>query len=91
MFYVYILYSPSLDKFYIGHTKNLEDTLRRHNTHRSRLRKFTKRASDWKLVYFEIFEEKTKAIKMEKEIKRKKSRNYIEKLISFDKISIKVG
>jgi putative endonuclease len=82
MFYVYILYSALVDKFYIGYTENLEDALNRHNTHRSGFRRFTKRASDWKLVYFEIFENKKDAIKREREIKDKKSRRYIERLIS---------
>jgi putative endonuclease len=82
MFYVYILYSALVDKFYIGYTENLEDALNRHNTHRSGFRRFTKRASDWKLVYFEIFESKKDAIKREREIKDKKSRRYIERLIS---------
>jgi len=82
MFYVYILYSALVDKFYIGYTESLEDALNRHNTHRSGFRRFTKRASDWKLVYFEIFESKKDAIKREREIKDKKSRRYIERLIS---------
>jgi putative endonuclease len=82
MFYVYILYSALVDKFYIGYTENLEDALNRHNTHRSGFRRFTKRASDWNLVYFEIFENKKDAIKREREIKDKKSRRYIERLIS---------
>ncbi|MBK7375127.1 MAG: GIY-YIG nuclease family protein [Chitinophagaceae bacterium] len=30
-FYVYIIYSPSLDQFYIGHTQSLEDRIFRHN------------------------------------------------------------
>ncbi len=36
----------------------------------------------WRLVYFEMFETRTEAIKRENEIKSKKSRKYIEVLIS---------
>ncbi len=31
MFYVYVLYSESADKFYIGFTSNLEGRLEAHN------------------------------------------------------------
>jgi putative endonuclease len=82
MFYVYILYSPSINRFYIGFTKNMKDILNRHNKHRSGFRRFTKRASDWQLIYFEEFNNKRDAIKREKEIKNKKSKEYIKKLIS---------
>ena len=44
----------------------LEDRLRRHLTsHKG----FTARAKDWKIVYFETFENKTDAIFRKKEIK----------------------
>ncbi len=82
MFYVYILYSPSINKYYIGYTKNLQDSFRRHNEHRSGFRKFTKRATDWQLVYFEKYDDKSTALKREREIKKKKSREYIENLIA---------
>ncbi|HAA18711.1 MAG TPA: excinuclease ABC subunit C, partial [Cytophagales bacterium] len=32
MFFCYILYSESIDKFYIGHTASLEERIRKHNT-----------------------------------------------------------
>jgi len=31
MFFVYILYSASFDKYYVGQTRNLEDRIIRHN------------------------------------------------------------
>ena len=76
--FVYIIYSPSIDKYYVGHTDNLDWRLERHNAGWG---KFTKRGIPWKLVYFEEFETKSEAIKRENQIKRKKSRKYIEKLI----------
>ncbi|NLT52127.1 MAG: GIY-YIG nuclease family protein [Ignavibacteria bacterium] len=77
--YTYILYSKSIDKFYTGHTQILLQRLDRHN---SGWGKFSSRGIPWELVYFEEFEEKNTAIKRENEIKRKKSRRYIEELVS---------
>jgi len=42
----------------------------------------TKKASDWKIVYTEIFDSKAAAYQREMEIKKKKSRKYIEALVS---------
>lgn len=78
MFYTYIIYSKSTDKYYIGYTHDLKLRLERHNSGNSRS---TKSGIPWKLVYNEMFETKSEAIKRENEIKRKKSRKYIEGLI----------
>jgi putative endonuclease len=42
----------------------------------------TKAGIPWKLVYHEVFQTKSEAMKRECEIKRKKSRKYLEKLIA---------
>lgn len=76
---VYILYSPSIDQFYIGHTSDLTDRLFRHNNAGS---KATKKTNDWIVQYTEDFSTKAKAVTREMEIKKKKSRKYIEWLIS---------
>jgi len=79
MFTVYILYSKKLDRYYIGHTGNLEDRIERHNQGRS---KSTKAGVPWILVYQERLENKPEAYKREMTIKKMKSRKYIEKLIA---------
>ena len=79
MFIVYILYSKSLDRYYTGHTANIEDRFLRHNKGRS---KATKAGIPWIIVHTEAFESKSIAYKRELEIKAKKSRTYIEKLIA---------
>ena len=79
MFTVYILYSIYLDKYYIGHTGNIEDRIQRHNQKRS---KSTKGGVPWLLVYTEEFTTKSLAYNREMEIKKKKSRVYIEKLLA---------
>ena len=78
MYILYILYSPHLDQYYVGHTQNLEDRLFRHNNSGS---KSTKKTNDWKVMYTENYEFKNDACKREIEIKKKKSRRYIEILI----------
>ena len=77
--FTYILYSESINKYYVGYTHNLELRVQRHN---SGWGKYSKRGAPWKLVYSETFESKSEAIKRELKIKKKKSRKYIEWLIN---------
>jgi putative endonuclease len=75
---MYILYSAHLDRYYIGQTDNLEERLQ---SHLSGISGFTSMAKDWVVAYTEAFATREEAIKREYEIKRKKSRKYIEWLI----------
>ena len=62
--------------------------LKFHNIGKSGGRKsFTKRANDWEIVYEEIYNNKSEALKREIFIKRQKSRKFIENLISSQKLS----
>ncbi len=79
MFKVYIIFSAFLDRYYVGSTANIEDRLFRHKNSGS---KSTKSASDWELVYSEEFDTRSEAVLREREIKGKKSRKYLESLIS---------
>ena len=78
-FLVYIIYSPSLDQYYIGHTEDIQDRIFRHKNSGS---KSTKKANNWVLKFTEEFAIKSEAMKRELEIKSKKSRKYIERLVS---------
>ena len=78
MGYFYILYSQKIDQFYTGHTDDLDWRLERHNAGWG---KYTKRGIPWILVYYETFATKQEAIRREREVKRMKSRKYIENLI----------
>ena len=71
-FYIYILYSSSLDQYYVGHTENVADRIFRHTNSGS---KSTKKAKDWVLKYTEEFDSRSKAMQRELKIKKKKSRN----------------
>ena len=79
MYHLYIIYSKKLDRFYTGHTQNLESRLINHNDGHSR---YTSKAKDWKVVYSEDFDTRKAVIIRELEIKKKKSRPYIEYLVS---------
>ena len=74
----YILYSEKIDKYYVGVTEDLSLRLERHNMGWG---KFTRKGIPWKIVYYEEHGSKTEAIKREREIKKKKSRKYIEEII----------
>jgi putative endonuclease len=77
-FHVYILYSETIDEYYVGHSGKLENRVFRHVHSGS---KATKKARDWVLVYKEQFDTKAEAYRREIEIKKRKSRKYIESLI----------
>ena len=80
MRFLYILYSSSLDRYYVGHTcEELKERIRKHNTNH---KGFTGKTSDWVLTYHEKFENKQLAYKREREVKSFKSRKMLEKLIS---------
>ena len=75
----YIIFSEKLDRYYIGHSENIELRLQQHNSRESI---YTSKASDWLLVYQEVYDDRASAHKREIEVKKKKSRKYIEWLIS---------
>ena len=77
-FTVYIIYSKKLDKYYIGYSDDFVVRLIQHNEGVST---FTSKAKDWILKYTEDFPSREAAHKRELEIKNKKSRKYIERLI----------
>ncbi len=79
MYYIYILYSKDFDKYYVGQCEDIDIRLKRHN---NRGVPSTKPYIPWKLVYKEVFATRAEAATREKEIKNKKSRKYIEYLIT---------
>ncbi|MCF8449896.1 MAG: GIY-YIG nuclease family protein [Taibaiella sp.] len=78
-FYVYIVYSAKLDRYYVGYTEDVGVRLSQHN---DGISEFTSKANDWLLNYSEMHATRDAARKRELEIKKKKSRKYLEWLIS---------
>jgi len=68
---VYILYSLSVDRYYVGQSANLENQLKRHNQGKS---KHTKSGIPWTLKYKESFVSRSEAMAREKDIKGSESR-----------------
>ena len=79
MYYVYIIKSQKTGSYYIGSSSHVDLRVERHN---GGWTKSTKNKGPWSLVYREEIPSKSAALKREKQIKLKKSRIYIEKLIS---------
>ena len=79
MAFTYILYSRKLDKYYIGACENIERRLYEHNIGHS---KFTQLGIPWELKYKEAYPSLKDAKKREFEIKKKKSRKYIDWIIA---------
>jgi putative endonuclease len=78
MFFFYILWSESRNRFYVGHSEDLVDRLLRHNEGRS---KATKGGEPWILMYREEFLTKQLAVHRELEIKSWKSSARIREVI----------
>ena len=81
MYFVSILRSIPTGRFYVGSSSDISECLAKHNKGYS---KATKPYLPWKVVHFELFKNKSDAIKREYEIKRMKSRLYIEQRIRHD-------
>ena len=77
MFYVYILFSSSKSKYYIGQTSDIEDRLNRHN---SGFSLSTKYGIPWKLIQTFICNNRNEAILLEKKIKKRGAKRYLEDL-----------
>lgn len=73
--YFYILYSPTLDKYYLGHTCDiLQERLRRHlSNHKG----FTGKTPDWEIVCGEEYPSKVEAYARERQVKSWKTRKEI--------------
>ena len=89
IFYIYIIYSESADRYYIGHTNDPDRRLDEHNNVIKN--SYTFKYRPWILkACFELSESRGEAKKVETYLKRMKSRKLIENIIKnpkeFDKI-----
>jgi putative endonuclease len=77
-FYVYILQSMKDFSFYVGQCEDLD---KRMSKHFDGMSKYTSSKRPWRLVYFEMYESRSQALKREKAIKKMKSKICIVNLI----------
>jgi len=80
MFTVYVLYSPSFKKIYIGYTSNLDERFKSRNELGTK--GWTIKFRPWIICYKEEFEIKQEAVFREKELKSAKLREWIWSLIN---------
>jgi putative endonuclease len=82
MYYTYIIYSATINKYYVGSYQDVAERLQDHLNSRS---KYTKVAKDWELKHFETYLTRSEACQREMQIKKMKSRKYIENLVEGNK------
>jgi putative endonuclease len=78
-FHVYVLFSPTFDKIYIGFTSNLENRLIAHNHPANK--GWSRSFKPWELVYHESFATKPEAMKREKKLKTATGRKFIREVV----------
>ena len=80
MHFLYIIYSNSTDRFYVGETINPSERIKQHNNHLFK-GSYTKAADDGEIMLELKVENKEKALYLEGFIKRMKSLKFIQKVI----------
>ena len=79
MYTVYVLFSNSFSKIYIGYTNNLEQRVLSHNELAKK--GWTMKFRPWTLVHTEQYETKKEAMAREKQLKSAKGRKWIWNII----------
>ena len=80
MFYIYIIYAHNFDKFYVGSSRDPWNRLIKHNS--SPFNTFTSKYRPWVLkAVFEVGANRGEAMRIERFIKKQKSRKLLLKLI----------
>ena len=81
-YYIYILFSEKHDKYYVGYTSNYLSRLIQHNN-QEHFNTYTSKYRPWSLAaVFECGDKEREAIKIERFIKKQKTRKFIEQLIN---------
>ncbi|MEO7989409.1 MAG: GIY-YIG nuclease family protein [Chryseolinea sp.] len=75
MYHVYIIYSESLQLYYVGSTSNLASRLYDHNHHKS---KFTSKGMPWILIKSFDRDSNSDALRLEKKIKSRGAKRYLD-------------
>ncbi len=82
----YILFSKSLNRFYVGYTSDIEERLRLHNTGYFGGKSYTSLSNDWELFLSIPCSSIEQAIYLETRIKKMKSRVYIQNLKKYPEL-----
>ena len=77
----YILYSPSLNRFYIGATQDgVENRVLKHNQKEYGRHRYTAKTDDWEMFLEIPCDSYSQATRIERHIKQMKSAKYIQNL-----------
>jgi putative endonuclease len=85
----YILFSKSIDRYYVGSCLDLEKRISEHNSGKH-TRSFTKRANDWEKYFIIENLEYQMSRKIESYVKSLKSRKYIENLKQYEELQLSI-
>jgi len=66
MYFVYILFSKKLQKYYIGQTNNIKNRLQQHNSGESN---YTSRGIPWEFKWYTMKNTRSEAIILERKLK----------------------
>ena len=73
-FLVYILYSETADRYYVGQTNNIEKRL---STHNNGGKKYTSKGRPWVLVETYPCTDRSEAVQLERKIKKRGVKRYL--------------
>jgi putative endonuclease len=74
MFYTYIIESSANQRWYIGHTRDIERRLVEHNSGQN---KSTKAKGSWELIFLRGFENNLDANRFELKLKKLRNKKFI--------------
>ena len=75
MFLVYILFSDTLQKFYVGFTSDVQKRLLHHNSGQDR---FSKKGRPWKIIRTFVCPDKSTALLLEAKIKARGAKRFLD-------------
>ncbi len=74
-YYVYILFSDSLKRYYTGHTENIIRRLMEHNNGKGN---FTSKGIPWRLIHQVECKTKSEVVRLEARIKNRGIKRYLQ-------------
>jgi putative endonuclease len=72
---VYILFSETTDRYYVGQTNNIEKRLVTHNNGG---KKYTSKGRPWNLIKTYPCNDRTEAMQLERKIKKRGIKRYLD-------------
>ena len=77
MYTTYILFSDAIQRYYTGYTsQDVDDRLYQHNIN---YKGFTGKTNDWKVVFTQLFDEKSSALKLESKLKKNGAKRFLSR------------